>query len=496
LSEVVDPFARRRSGVLLHPTSLPGKWGQGDLGPEAYRFVEFLAAAKQTVWQSLPLGPTHADRSPYQCLSVHAGNPEMISLELLMADGWLTEGDLSEPPGRGAKEPGVRRERLIGLAYHGFLDRASEPEKAQFTDFMRQHAYWLDDFVLYRSLRRRHNGAPWNQWKIPLRDRHPEALEEVRREDGDYMGQVYFEQYVFFMQWSDLKSYANAREILLFGDVPIFVAYDSADVWARRRYFKLNGEGRPEVIAGVPPDYFSASGQRWGNPHYDWEKIRADGFRWWIERIAAQLELFDIIRIDHFRGFESFWAIPVDEPTAINGRWVKAPGDELFTALKNHFGILPLVAEDLGVITAEVTRLRERFGLPGMKILQFAFDSDARNPYLPHNHEAKAVVYTGTHDNDTTLGWYRKLPPARVQYVDEYLGETGDLMPWPLIRCALESVAQLAMIPMQDILMLGSEHRMNTPGTEQGNWVWRFSWDQVNDELVRRLGHMTALYGR
>lgn len=493
MSDTVNPFDRRRSGVLLHPTSLPGNWERGDLGPEAYRFVEFLAAAGQTVWQSLPLGPPHADLSPYQCLSVHAGNPALISPELLVAEGWLTHEEVHQLAGDAENE---FRERLIGRAYRGFVDHASQQDKTQYDAFKQRHAYWLEDFALYRALRRRHGGAPWNQWSVPLRDRQPRALARVRREDGEYMGQVCFEQYVFFLQWADLKSYANARDILLFGDLPIFVAYDSADVWAQRQYFKLNGEGRPEVIAGVPPDYFSATGQRWGNPHYHWERLQAEGFRWWVERIASQLELFDIIRIDHFRGFESCWEIPADEPTAINGRWVKVPGDELFQTLQDRFGILPLVAEDLGLITAEVTRLRERYGLPGMKILQFAFDSDATNPYLPHNHESNSVVYTGTHDNDTTLGWYGKLTPAEAGYVNEYLGTPGESMPWPLIRSALESVANLTIIPMQDILMLGSEHRMNTPGTEQGNWTWRLTWDQVSEELPQKLAHITALYGR
>lgn len=493
MSDTVNPFDRRRSGVLLHPTSLPGKWERGDLGPEAYRFVEFLAAAGQTVWQALPLGPPHADLSPYQCLSVHAGNPELISPELLVAEGWLTHDDLDRLAGDG--ENGFR-ERLIACAYNGFVNHASDHDRAQYEAFKQRHGYWLEDFALYRTLRRRHGGAPWNQWPVPQRDRHAQALERVRREDGDHLGQVCFEQYVFFLQWADLKSYANARDILLFGDLPIFVAYDSADVWAQRQYFKLNGEGRPEVIAGVPPDYFSATGQRWGNPHYHWEQLQADGFRWWIERIASQLELFDIIRIDHFRGFEACWEIPIDESTAINGRWVKVPGDELFKALQGRFGVLPLVAEDLGLITAEVTRLREEYGLPGMKILQFAFDSDAANPYLPHNHESNSVVYTGTHDNDTTMGWYGKLTPDQAAYVDEYLGSPGEAMPWSLIRCALASVAHLAVVPMQDILALGSEHRMNTPGTEQGNWMWRFTWDQVGEELPGRLARLTELYGR
>jgi len=491
----VNPFDERRSGVLLHPTSLPGPWGQGDLGPEAYRFVEFLAAARQTVWQSLPLGPTHADRSPYQCLSVHAGNPDLISPEGLVSAGWLGDREL-RTLADAAGSQGIDRHRLIELAYGGFSQRAGDGDRQALEEFKRTHTHWLEDFALYRAIRRRNGGASWDRWEVPLRDRQPRAVAKVRREMAGFLEQVCFEQFVFFRQWTDLKRYANEHGVLLFGDMPIFVAYDSADVWARRENFKLNHDGRPDVVAGVPPDYFSATGQRWGNPHYDWPQLQADGFRWWVERITSQLDLFDLIRIDHFRGFESYWEIPVDEPTAVNGRWVKAPGEELFEALRGHFGMLPLVAEDLGLITPEVQALRSHFGLPGMKILQFAFDSDARNPYLPHNHEPMSVVYTGTHDNDTTLGWYEGLKAERKHYVRDYLDQPTDDAPWPFIRCALQSVAHLAVIPMQDVLMLGSEHRMNRPGTEQGNWEWRFTWDQLSDGSAQKLAHLTALYGR
>lgn len=493
----IDPFARRRSGILLHPTSLPGRWGPlGDLGPDAYRFVDFLTGAKQTVWQMLPLGPTHTDRSPYQCLSVHAGNPELISAEVLMSEGWIAPDEAEQAlasagPGSGSKGA------LIGAAHRGFTRRARDAERAAFAAFRERHGHWLDDFALYRVLRRRHRCAPWNDWEAGLRDRRPQALEAVRREEAAAIEQVCFEQFVFFRQWQTLRAYANERGVLLFGDMPIFVAYDSADVWAQRQYFKLNGEGRPEVVAGVPPDYFSATGQRWGNPHYQWERLQASGFEWWVQRISSHLEVFDLIRIDHFRGFEACWEIPAGETTATNGRWVKVPGDALFTTLKERFGVLPLVAEDLGQITPEVLALRNRFNLPGMKILQFAFDSGADNPYLPHNHRHNAVVYTGTHDNDTTLGWYGGLGAERRRYIDEYLGQPVDPTPWQFIRCALQSVARLAIIPLQDVLMLGSEHRMNRPGTDQGNWLWRFSWDQLGeDTAARRLARLTSLYGR
>ena len=492
----VDPFDRRRSGVLLHPTSLPGRWGPvGDLGPDAYRFVDFLAGAKQTIWQMLPLGPTHSDRSPYQCLSVHAGNPELISAEALMSERWIEIEEAERALARAGPGAGSKDE-IIAAAHRGFARRGRDADRADFADFRAHHGHWLDDFALYRALRRRYGCAPWSDWDVGLRDRRPEALEEVRREEAAGIEQVCFEQFVFFRQWQALRAYANGRGVLLFGDMPIFVAYDSADVWAQREYFKLNGEGRPEVVAGVPPDYFSATGQRWGNPHYQWERLQAAGFRWWIQRISSHLEVFDLVRIDHFRGFEACWEIPAHETTATNGRWVKVPGEALFTALKERFGGLPLVAEDLGLINLEVLELRNRFHLPGMKILQFAFDSGADNPYLPHNHEQNAVVYTGTHDNDTTLGWYGGLNAERRRYIDEYLGQPVDAAPWQFIRCALQSVARLAVIPMQDILMLGSEHRMNRPGTDQGNWQWRFTWDQLSEDAGRKLARLTALYGR
>lgn len=492
---MLDPFTRRRAGILLHPTSLPGPWGSGDMGPEARNFIDFLAACGQTIWQMLPLGPTHHHRSPYQCLSVHAGDPQLISPDDLIARGWLSEEDAQ----CGDDEPHAPfdyRLRLLEQAFQGFIRRGDAAGHERLAQFRAEHHDWLPDFALYQALRKEHQGRDWSQWPAPLRDREAAALEEARRRLHGFIEQTCFEQFVFFTQWQALKAYANERGILMFGDLPIFVAYDSADVWAERQYFELDDAGRPRVVAGVPPDYFSETGQRWGNPHYRWEAMAGDGFQWWKRRIAMQLRLFDMIRIDHFRGFQAYWEIPAEEETAMNGRWVEAPGEALFEALRDHYGVLPFVAEDLGIITPEVTTLRERFHLPGMRILQFAFDGNRDNPYLPHNHEHNAVVYTGTHDNDTTLGWYESVDDATRRLVNDYVGSTEEAMPWPMVRLALASVARTAVIPMQDVLGLGGGHRMNTPGTTEENWLWRFQWAQLPEGAAERLRHLTQLYGR
>ncbi len=496
---VQEPFARRRAGILLHPTSLPGRWGSGELGHEARAFVDFLAAAGQTVWQTLPLGPTHHDGSPYQCLSVQAGNPQLIAIDELIARGWLEEGRAQLLFAHTAQGVVQRRFRLLAAAYEGFRERADDQERAALAAFVEREAHWLEDFALYQALRREHGGRDWSQWPPPLRDREPEALAQARRRLAPFIAQIHFEQYLFFNQWQALKRYANERGVLLFGDLPIFVAYDSVDVWTQRHFFKLDEQGRPQVVAGVPPDYFSATGQRWGNPLYRWEAMEADGFSWWRQRVAMQLRLFDLVRIDHFRGFEASWEIPAGERTAVHGHWVPVPGERLFAALREHFGRLPFVAEDLGVITPEVTALRERYGLPGMRILQFAFEGGGDNPYLPHNHERHTVVYTGTHDNDTTLGWFQHLDDALRRRVMDYLGleaEQARDMPWPLIRAAQASVAVLAMVPMQDVMGLDSRHRLNVPGIASGNWRWRFQWEQVPADAAARLHHLAELYGR
>lgn len=488
MAGAAGPLSQRRAGILLHPTSLPG----GVLGPEAFRFADFLAASGLSVWQALPLGPTHDDGSPYQCLSVHAGNPRLISLELLAELGWLNN-DVATP---GDADPETYRRACLIESRRGFLQRASNDERAALDAFIAMQKHWLDDFALYQALRQENDGRAWLDWPVPLRDRETDALDRARARLVDAIEQACFEEYVFFRQWQNLKRYANERGILLFGDMPIFVAHDSAEVWAHREYFMLDEEGKAQVVAGVPPDYFSATGQRWGNPHYNWGRMQADGFRWWVERMVTQLALFDLIRIDHFRGFEAYWEIPAHAETAIAGRWVKAPGDELFQALQEAFNPLPLVAEDLGIITPEVDALREKYGLPGMKILQFAFEGGPSNPYLSYNHQHNSVVYTGTHDNNTTVGWFEELSPSLQQHILDYLGLPQEGMPWPLIRCAFASVAQLAIVPMQDILALDGEHRMNLPGTTESNWRWRFDWEQVPEELPGRLHRLTEMYGR
>jgi 4-alpha-glucanotransferase len=489
-SQVLD---RRRAGVLLHPTSLPGGVGCGDLGPEAYHFVDFLEHCGASVWQVLPLGPTHEDLSPYMSLSVLAGNPWLISLEVLKQWGWLKRDCVAA----ASDDPTSFRQKCLLEARQGFLQHAAEQDRQDYQQFIQLHQYWLDDFALFQAIREQQQGKSWVDWPEVLRDRQAEAMDEVRHQLADAVDQTRFEQFVFYRQWHAVRDYANERGIRVFGDMPIFVAHDSAEVWANRNCFDLYEDGQPRTVAGVPPDYFSETGQRWGNPHYDWKYMKQDGFNWWVNRMRGTLELFDLIRVDHFRGFESYWEIKADAETAIDGRWVKTPGKALFNALLASFDQLPFVAEDLGTITPEVDALREKYGWPGMKILQFAFGGGAANPYLPHNHEANSVVYTGTHDNDTTVGWYNGLDPKTQQHISRYLAYSDEAMPWALIRAALASVAWLAVIPMQDLLALGEGQRMNTPGSNvDENWRWRFQWSQVEDELPKRLKALIKLYGR
>lgn len=485
-----SPFSRRRAGVLLHPTSLPFDPVGGALGAEARNFIDFLASTGVSVWQMLPLGPTHSDGSPYACLSVFAGSPALLSIRHLRDQGWLERVDQPK------KDLDGWRERTLQRARQGFAKHADAKAKKHYEQFRDRQNYWLDDYCLYQALRRKFGGRSWLDWPAELRDRVPDALDSATAELADEREQVCFEQFVFDLQWHALKSYANQHGILLFGDMPIFVAHDSAEVWARREFFTLDEHGEALTVAGVPPDYFSATGQRWGNPLYRWDRMREDGFDWWLRRVGHQLDLFDFVRIDHFRGFQACWEIPAAADTAVDGRWVEAPGDQLFEALQARFDPLPLVAEDLGLITPEVDALRHRFGLPGMKILQFAFDGGPQNPYLPHNHEPDYVVYTGTHDNSTTVGWFAKLDPEQQQRVREYLGYPQEPQPWPLIRAALASVAQMCVLPMQDLLALDDNHRMNVPGVAEGNWGWRLEWDMVDEQLPVRLQRMLEVYGR
>lgn len=489
----INPLTKRRAGILLHITSLPGGGLRGDLGQDAYYFVDFLANCGVTVWQTLPLGMTHADGSPYQCLSAHAGNPALINIDSLIRLGWLQS---TESRGDFWQTPEAQKSHLLTKAFHGFQARAEEHDKEAFRYFCQAKAFWLDDFSLFMALRNEFNQQSWNQWPEYFKERDTKTMREARRRLHEQIESIKFEQYVFFRQWMELKAYANQRGVLLFGDIPIFVSYDSADVWSNREVFRLDHSGEMSVVAGVPPDYFSETGQRWGNPHYNWKYLKKTRFDWWLQRLDTQLEQFDILRIDHFRGLEAAWEIPANEDTAINGIWVKAPGKSLLSAIKEEFGAIPLVAEDLGVITHEVEELRDAFNLPGMKILQFAFGSGPGNPYLPDHYEKNSVVYTGTHDNDTTLGWSEKLSEKERQYAYEYLGFPSLPLHCALIQAALRSVANLAVIPMQDILELGSEYRMNTPGTTEGNWNWRFQWHQLSHERATRLAHLVEIYNR
>jgi len=462
----------------------------GDLGSSARHFIDFLQSSGLTLWQMLPIGPTQSDGSPYQSVSVHAGNPRLISLEPLVEKGWLS-GDLLE------QEPFSDSDKRDALtaAWHNFSQNAEPSDRAALTLFKEEQQAWLGDYLLFQAL---HDDLQcgWWQWPTALRHREAAAIAEASTRLAHQIEYLCFEQFLFFSQWVALKAYANQRRVALFGDMPIFVAHDSAEVWSQQKLFLLNDEGEPTVVAGVPPDCFSELGQRWGNPLYRWDLMQQDGFAFWVARMKTQLQLFDLIRIDHFRGFEAYWEIPAEEENAVKGRWVKAPGDALFDRLHEVYDPLPLVAEDLGIITAEVNALRQKYRLPGMKILQFAFSGEADNPYLPFNHTENSVVYTGTHDNDTSLGWYLSLDAETRQYVDEYLGRSQEIMPWPLIRSALASSARLAILPMQDLLALDGEHRMNLPGTVEGNWTWRFSWDQVAPDLADRLHRRVKMYGR
>jgi 4-alpha-glucanotransferase len=465
-----EPFDRRRAGVLLHVTSLPRTSDTataGDLGDEAYRFVDFLAAAGCSIWQVLPLAPTHPeDGSPYNALSAMAGNPGMISRE------HRTAQRLDTPSG-------------LDVQQH-----------AAFSSWCAAQAGWLEPYVEFMALREMHDHAPWFSWSPALRAREPHAVTDALSLLTERVRSLRLEQWVFAQQWARLRQYAAAKGVLLFGDLPIFVSLDSADVWASRELFQLDEQGRPVTVSGCPPDYFTPDGQRWNNPHYDWDAMAADGFAWWRRRIARQRELFDLVRIDHFRAFEAAWHVPADAPTAREGRWVPAPGADVLSALVETAGPGSLVAEDLGVITREVDELRLRFALPGMKVLQFAFDGDRDNPHLPRNHGQHSVVYTGTHDNDTTLGWWESLDEEGRDRVRSSLPDAAEAMPWALIRLAMESTARLSVIPAQDFLGLGSHSRMNTPGTDVGNWTWQAPAGAFDAHLAARLRDLVAAAGR
>jgi 4-alpha-glucanotransferase len=496
----------RSSGVLLHVSSLPSYGGIGDLGPAAHEFVAFLAAAKQHVWQVLPLSPTGYGNSPYASSSAFAGNPYLISLEFLCDWGWIGGDRIAGLAGRSGPvdfhEVEWRKVPLLYEAAENFLERGPhEPVLAQqwreFEKYCQEEAFWLNDYALYAQLRRQFNTGAWAEWPDPLRRRDPQALAEVYDLSGRMLAQEQVLQFAFSRQWNHLRETAARHGIRIMGDVAIFVNMDSADVWVHPGLFELDEDFRPLRVAGVPPDYFSVTGQRWGNPLYRWEVLEMRGFDWWIDRIRRAIELYDIVRLDHFRGFEAFWAIPAEEDTAINGEWIKAPGADLFHAIEHALGPVPLVAEDLGVITPEVDAIRLGMHAPGMKVIQFGFGDREGHSHLPYSFGEKTVAYTGTHDNDTTLGWYRTAGEAEHKGVHAYIGtEPGQSPVWPLIRAVTTSVAQVAVVPAQDLLELGSEARMNTPAVAAGNWSWRAPEHCWTPELVAKLGSLVDVSDR
>ncbi len=493
----------RMSGVLLHVTSLPSYGGVGDFGPEAYAFIDFLAAAKQRLWQVLPLSPTGYGSSPYSALSAFAGNPVLISLELLVRDGWLAGERIEGLPGHDGPADFDAAFRLklplIEEAAGNFLDHAPEEKRARFQRFCETNSSWLQDYAMFNVLRRMYGYASWHEWPEEFARRKQDALATMLNEHGRELAIEQVVQFFFNEQWCTLRGYCAARKIRIMGDVAIFVNYDSADVWTHPEMFELDEDLRPIRVSGVPPDYFSVTGQRWGNPLYKWGLLKERGFDWWVARIRRTLTLYDIIRLDHFRGFEAYWSIPAEEETAINGQWVKAPGHELFQRLKEVFGELPFVAEDLGLITPEVDELREHFGMPGMRILQFGFSDRGAHLYLPHRFVPNTVAYTGTHDNNTTQGWWRDdISDAERVNVQTYLQKIdhdGEIV-WAMIRAAARSVANLCVFPMQDVLHLGSEARMNTPSAGAGNWTWRYGKDAVHPDFAIQLADLMAMTDR
>ena len=509
----------RSSGILLHPTSLPGPFGIGDLGPAAYEFADFLERAEQSIWQMLPLGPTGYGDSPYQCFSAFAGNPALISLARLSDQGLLASKDVNELPEFSRDE--VEYERVnqfkqakLSQAFSEFQRNAPQHRRAEFARFVQAEAEWLSDYALFRALKEKFGGVAWPKWDHDFISREPSALQRARKELALQIAEQEFLQFVFFEQWQSLKQYCGQKKIRLMGDLPIYVAHDSADVWAHPEYFHLDSRGNATKVAGVPPDYFSATGQLWGNPIYHWDRMAADGYSWWIKRFRAAFRMFDMVRVDHFRGFEAYWEVPGGEKTAQNGTWRKGPGAELFAVVENKLGRLPILAENLGVITPEVEAIRERFGFPGMAILQFAFGNDPQGPsFRPHNYPRNLVAYTGTHDNDTVIGWWTSRPGEgsirteedirkEREFTRAYLGlndchnSQPEHINWIFIRTLMASVADTVVFPVQDLVGAAGEARMNVPGTATGNWRWRVRGELVTEEIASRLRNMAAIYDR
>ncbi|MEW6695899.1 MAG: 4-alpha-glucanotransferase [Bacillota bacterium] len=488
---------KRQSGILLHPTSLPSPFGIGDLGKEAYGFVDFLSRSRQKLWQVLPLNPVGYGESPFQCFSAFAGNPMLISPQLLMEQGLLTEQDIRPLPEFSQDRVEFERvreykDRLLRRAFQqakaGSKTPACQETLARFP--------WLEDYALFMALKQYFGGLPWNHWDQSIALRQRQAMDTFRHLLQENMEYHIFLQHTFFSQWLALKRYANERGIQIIGDLPIFVSYDSSDAWANPHLFDLDELGNPARVAGVPPDYFSETGQLWGNPHYRWAAMAKDDYQWWRERFKSLMQTVDIIRIDHFRGFEAYWEIPAGETTAINGRWVKGPGEKFFSTIIRHLGEIPVIAEDLGIITPEVVKLKNQFNFPGMKILHFNLNKNEKEEFLPHHYEPNSVVYTGTHDNDTTLGWYKKLLPGDVEFLNEYLNldpaMKTEWICWRLMELAFQSQSNTAIIPLQDVLCLDSDARMNYPGTVGGNWQWRFKQGDITPDIEEKLAALTV----
>jgi len=492
---------KRASGIIFHPTSLPGPDGIGDLGPEAYHWIDFLKSAGCSLWQVLPLGPTGYGDSPYQAFSAFAGNPYLVSPTMLMDEDLLTRKDLIDrpvfPPDRVEFGPVIQwKMTLLDRAFENFKIIQNSDLQNDLDAFKAHQSLWLEDFAIFMSIKESQGGVSWDNWPKALRQRNEEAISQFRRENPDRIERHIFRQFVFFRQWQSLREYAHKQGIRIIGDAPIFVAYDSADVWAHSELFYLDPNGLPTVVAGVPPDYFSRTGQLWGNPLYRWDFHKETGYRWWIDRLKAILRVVDVVRLDHFRGFAGYWEIPFGNPTAEVGRWVPGPGADLFEAVQVALGDLPIIAEDLGVVTPDVTALRERFNLPGMKILQFAFASDPDDLFLPHNFPENCVAYTGTHDNDTTLGWYKTAPEKEKDFCRRYLASTGKDIVWDMIRGIWMSTSVMTLAPLQDFLNLDTTARMNYPGLPSGNWTWRLLSGSLTDNFKNRLYELNYLYSR
>lgn len=494
----------RAAGVLTHPTSFPSRYGVGDFGAAAYRFVDFLVESQQSYWQLLPLGPTGYADSPYQCFSAFAGNPLLISPDRLVNEGYLPADVVRNVPSFPTRAvdygPVIEyKNNLFQAAFAHFQTHATPEQTAVFKQFCSENGSWLDDFALFMALKNHHKeqaGGVWNTWPADIAQREPEAMASWSRRLAEEIALHKFLQFLFFRQWLDLKQYANERGVRIIGDIPIFVAFDSADVWANQTLFYLNEDGSPEFIAGVPPDYFSATGQRWGNPLYRWERMKTDNYAWWARRLEMTFLQADVVRIDHFRGFEAYWEIPAEEPTAVVGQWAKGPGEDFFAAMEAQLGVLPIIAEDLGVITPEVVALRDRFDFPGMKILQFGFGGERNSGFLPHTFDHNCVVYTGTHDNDTVLGWYASATEEERDHFRRYMAVDGRDVAWDMIRLAYMSVAETAVATLQDLMRLGTEARMNFPGKVGGYWRWRYTADMLTPTITHHLRELTLLYGR